>query len=83
MLPFVNFRIVFDRKVDVSFVIGKVSCAPKKFLSIPRLELQSSVLGVRLSELVIQNHEVKISSTHFWTDSGTQAVYPPNLNRNS
>lgn len=65
------FRIQYENGIDVSFVMGKVRCAPIKVMSIPRLELQAAVLGVRLSKLIQQNHEVNISSTYFWSDSQT------------
>ncbi|XP_065365610.1 uncharacterized protein LOC135958645 [Calliphora vicina] len=40
-------------------------------MSIARLELQAAVLGVRLSKVVTEGHEFKISSVHYWSDSQT------------
>ncbi|XP_036341132.1 uncharacterized protein LOC118750502 [Rhagoletis pomonella] len=65
------FRVVYDSSVDVTFVMGKTRTAPKRLLSIPRLELQAAVLGTRLSKLLVHNHEFKISRVLFWSDSQT------------
>ena len=45
--------------------------APKKSLSIRKLELQAAVLSARLSLVVIKEHDYVIDSTYFWTDSST------------
>ncbi|XP_037816930.1 uncharacterized protein LOC119607192 [Lucilia sericata] len=65
------FRIQHENECKVAFVMGKIRCAPLKLMSIPRLELQAAVLGVRMSRIIQQNHEVCISSIHFWSDSQT------------
>lgn len=65
-------RIVMtEDDVNVSFIIGKTRCAPVKFLSIPRLELQAAVLGVRLHNTVKKSHNFKITKSMFWSDSKT------------
>ncbi|XP_075157911.1 uncharacterized protein LOC142231178 [Haematobia irritans] len=61
----------FKIQENVSFVIGKTRCAPIKLLSIPRLELQAAVLGTRLSQVIINNHDIHISKVFFWSDSQT------------
>ena len=45
--------------------------APMRHLSIPRLELQTAVMAVRLKEQIVKEHEMKISSCSFWSDSTT------------
>ena len=40
-----------------------------RHLSIPRLELQVAVMTVRLKELIVKEHEMKINSCRFWSDS--------------
>ncbi|XP_055923385.1 uncharacterized protein LOC129953880 [Eupeodes corollae] len=65
------FRIVTENRIELSFVAGKTRTAPKKLMSVPRLELQAAILGLRLSRSIIQSHEIKISKTIFWSDSRT------------
>ncbi|XP_030386687.1 uncharacterized protein LOC115633383 [Scaptodrosophila lebanonensis] len=64
-------RIVYGSQTDVAFVIGKTRLAPTKLLSIPRLELQAAVLGVRLNKLVVKHQQFKLHKTVFWSDSKT------------
>ena len=40
-----------------------------RHLSIPRLELQATVMAVRLEEQIVKEQESKIQSCNFWTDS--------------
>ena len=42
-----------------------------RHLSIPRLELQAAVMAVRLKEQIVKEHEMKINSCSFWSDSTT------------
>ena len=57
--------------VRCTFVTAKTRVAPKKPLSIPRLELQDAVLSARLAAVVIKEHDYIIDSTYYWTDSST------------
>ena len=57
--------------VRCAFVTAKTRVAPKKPLSIPRLELQAAVLSARLSAVMIKGHDYNINSVYFWTDSST------------
>lgn len=63
--------IVPDEAPTVSFVMGRTRCAPNKYLSVPRLELQAAVLGVRLYKTVMESHSLNISKATFWSDSRT------------
>lgn len=63
--------ISYDKEVFVSFIIGKTKCAPVKFLSTPRLELQAALLGVRLHNTGIESHRFTVSKSVFWSDSKT------------
>lgn len=65
------FRTRSKGSAIVSFVCAKTRVAPKKILTIPRLELQAAVLGVRLARTVQENHTIKPSHQFFWTDSKT------------
>ncbi|XP_075150621.1 uncharacterized protein LOC142224719 [Haematobia irritans] len=66
---------------DISFVMGKIRCAPLKHMSIPRLELQAAVLGARLSKAVVDGHECEITSVTFWSDSQTVLQWINSSNR--
>ncbi|XP_055614842.1 uncharacterized protein LOC129761157 [Toxorhynchites rutilus septentrionalis] len=55
--------------IETAFVSAKTRVAPLKFLSIPRSELQSSILGVRLANSVAQSLSARLSERYFWTDS--------------
>lgn len=55
----------------VSFVAGKTNCAPTKFMSIPRLELQAAVMAVRLKNAIVKNHDIQHVEICYWTDSST------------
>ena len=57
--------------VRCAFVTAKTRVAPKKPLSIERLELQAAVLSARLAAVVIKEHDYIIDSTYYWTDSST------------
>jgi hypothetical protein len=57
--------------IEVKFVASKNKVAPKKQLSIPRLELQAAVLGARLAETLLQEHRLKVDKKFFWSDSQT------------
>ena len=70
--------------VKCAFVTAKTRVAPKKPLSIPKLELQAAVLSARLSTVVIKEHDYRIDSTYLWTDSSSGFVVnlsdtPPSL----
>ena len=60
-----------EYSADLAFVIGKCRVAPMRHLSIPRLELQAAVMAVRLKEQIVKEHEMKINSCSFWSDSTT------------
>ncbi|XP_035714129.1 uncharacterized protein LOC118438289 [Folsomia candida] len=65
------FRIHKEEKVEIALVMGKAKVAPLKSLSIPRMELQAALMGVRLAHTISEQHEVKIDRTIFWSDNTT------------
>ena len=55
----------------IKFVCAKTSCAPLRFHSIPKLELQAAIMGVRLKNAIVENHSNLVKNFIFWTDSHT------------
>ncbi|XP_065368851.1 uncharacterized protein LOC135961283 [Calliphora vicina] len=60
-----------DGQIGVSFISAKSKCAPLKCMTIPRLELQAAVLGTRLMDTIMKEHELKVSRRICWSDSTT------------
>ena len=54
---------------ELAYVVRKCRVAPMKQQSIPRLELQATMHGPRLKQLIVDEHDVEIERTFFWTDS--------------
>lgn len=52
-------------------VTARTRVAPLRTLSIPRLELQAAVLGCKLKNQILKDHERPIRKTYMWTDSRT------------
>ncbi|XP_075261712.1 uncharacterized protein LOC142353364 [Convolutriloba macropyga] len=58
-------------QAQLFFFIGKCRVPPMRHMSIPRLELQAAVMAVRLKSQIVKEHEIKIYSCTFWSDSTT------------
>ncbi|XP_058445110.1 uncharacterized protein LOC131426420 [Malaya genurostris] len=58
-----------------SLIAAKSKVAPLKPWSIPKLELQACVLGMRLSKFVKESIDVPVSKIIFWTDSRTALAW--------
>ena len=54
---------------QVAFFIGKTRVAPKKTVSIPRLELNAAAIACKLADMVQVQLRVKPASITYWTDS--------------
>lgn len=63
------FRFVAGDNVNVALVMAKAKVAPVKPLTIPRLELQAALLGVRLATSVKNLHSFEIAEQIFLSDS--------------
>lgn len=58
-------------KVHVTFVMARSCVAPKRQLSIPRLELCAALTGAQLSSLLHKELTLPLKNTYLWTDSTT------------
>jgi hypothetical protein len=56
---------------NVAFIASKCKVAPKKYVSVPRLELEAARLGSRLAQMIAKELQLKFSKRMFWTDSQT------------
>lgn len=63
------FRFSNDDNVHVAHVMGKAKVAPIKKLTIPQLELQAALLGVRLAATIKKLHQFEVHETKFLSDS--------------
>ena len=70
-----------DGRIHCSFVMGKSRLAPKKSVSIPRLELSAAVVAVRLDCLLRKELDLHIDRTLFWTDSTSVLLFIANESR--
>ena len=60
-----------DGSWHVSFVVGKARVAPMKCLTVPKLELQASLLASRIRQQLASELSLAIGETFLWTDSET------------
>nr|XP_057925810.1 uncharacterized protein LOC131127691 [Doryrhamphus excisus] len=60
-----------EGQVQVAFLAARSRVAPKKQLSIPRLELCGALTGAQLASVLIKELTIKIQAVVYWTDSTT------------
>lgn len=65
----------------VSFVLGKARVAPLKQVTIPRLELTTAVLAVRVDTMLRGEIQIHLEKSCFWTDSTSVLRYIKNKNK--
>ena len=53
----------------VSFGLGRVRVAPRKIVSMPRLELLGAVLAVEVANIIKKALKIEFTDTYFWVDS--------------
>ena len=58
-----------EAALKLTYVIGKCRVAPIRHMTIPKLELQAAVYGVRLRKQLLNEHDVRIDKIYHWTDS--------------
>lgn len=51
--------------------MSKSQVAPLKVMTVPRLELQASVLATRIARVVTDEHDFFVIRRVFWSDSST------------
>ena len=61
-------RTSCDDRDHLSFVMAKGRIAPTSILTIPRLELQATVLAVRLAQTIKKELRIRISSIEYYFD---------------
>ena len=71
-------RCVKGKEVHVSLIASKGRLCPIKQISIPRLELQAAVLAVDMNHMIINQLDVNIHKSYFWTDSQIVLAYIQN-----
>ncbi|XP_036347068.1 uncharacterized protein LOC118756408 [Rhagoletis pomonella] len=64
-------RIIKGNDISTMIMASKSKVTPLKPLSIPRLELQAAVIGIRLASMVAKVQRIGIRSLFWWTDSKT------------
>ena len=57
--------------LKLTYVFGKCRVAPIRHMTIPKLELQAAVYGVRLRKQMLNELDVRIEKIYHWTDSST------------
>ena len=65
-----------ETRFKLTYVIGKCRVAPIRHTTIPKLELQAAVYGVRLRKQILNEHNVRIDKIYHWTDSSTVLQWP-------
>ena len=70
-----------DGEISSSLLCSKSRLSPLKSCSIPRLELQAAVLGVRLERDTSQALNIDLSESYYWTDSTVVLAYIKNESR--
>ena len=58
-------------KGEVTFVIGKCRVAPIRNMTVAKLLMQAAVFGVRLREVILEEHDIEVDRIVHWTDSTT------------
>ena len=68
---FLRARIIDTHEKKLAFILGKARVAPMKAFSIPKLELQASLLATRLKIDIMKALSIPINDVFKWNDSTT------------
>ena len=68
-------------QVHVALVMSKSRVAPIKSITIPRLELQAAVLSAKVDSSLLEELELTLAPSYFWTDSEIVLRYIRNESR--
>ena len=55
--------------VKVILIMGKGRVSPNKALTIPRLELQAALTGIKQEKVIRRETDLEVAERYFWTDS--------------
>lgn len=67
-----------NKRVRLSFMLGKSRVAPLKQITMPKLELAAAVLAVRIDKMLKKELQLDLDKSVFWTDSQTVLKYIAN-----
>ena len=77
-------RMVSNKdKIHCCFLMGKARVNPRKFLSIPRLELTAAVLSAKCGKFLKKELQLECTHETFWTDSKRVIEYIQNNTKSS
>ena len=68
---FLRARIIDTHETKLAFILDKARVAPMKAISIPKLELQASLLATRLKIDIMKALLIPINDVFMWTDNTT------------
>ena len=58
-----------SRKIHCGLLMGKSRVTPKKYVTLPHLELVAVVLSVKIAALIRRELDIEWKNETFWTDS--------------
>ena len=70
-----------DGSIQVSFVFGKAKLAPSHATTIPRLELCAATLGIKITELINSELDIKPDAVAYYSNSRVVLGYITNETR--
>ena len=64
-----------EATLKLTYVTGKCRVAPIRHMTVPKLELQAAVYGVRLRKQILNENDVKIDKIYHWTHQQCYSGY--------
>ena len=62
-------------RIHVSLLTGKSRVVPLKKITTPRMELTAATLAVRICNMTVNELEIAVNDTYYWTDSMSVLMY--------